>query len=717
MTPEDVNSDLDFDAALHGKLEERQRAAWNEGLRGGGALLEGFLDQAEVEARLRWHFGHRLGSGSAGPGDRAGRGHVPRRWAVLGIAAAAAALVWMALDRRGPGPGDGPASELDAWRVVSVGDADFERVRPDLVRLRRGELHIESAQGSPGSLRVETPWGLAEASGTSFLIGCHSTQDEGNSMLDPIVRVLVLAGSVTLGNALGDVRAEAGELVSIQGDERPELFVARATSDFGLDLLRASSRRLDGIGLEPGRNVVFSPYSIAATLAMAAEGARGETAREFERVLHLPRAAQRQGSDPQTIPLQVALIQSGFRDIEARLAHASTLDQSDLFEQVAVVDSELRALAVRLFAAELAEDYGLHDRLRKEEERLLDQHRDLLGRAKTYRVGMARGLWGERSFPFHPDYLASIEGAYGPETVFPADFRRAPRVELDRVNAWVSERTEGMIRTLLEPGDVEDLTRLILVNAIHFRGDWVEAFEPEDTEAGPFRLVDGTTSRVEFMHAPEMETARYGAFEADGTPFETPARYLWGEDPPKYPGDGGYTVLSLPYRGEDIDFMAILPRSHDGLASLEAGLSHGALESILEHLRPRTVDVAIPKLEIDTQLDLAVALEELGLLRAFRIPQPDVEAGDAADFSGMIAPRGDGDGVFLSKVLHRAVLSLDERGTTAAAATAAVFAAGSAERWISFTPSFRADHPFLILIRERSTGALLFLGRIQSPTG
>lgn len=708
--------------AVDGSLDASECAEWNRRLRREPALLERFLDHVEVEARLHGHFGgvsraeevqreNRGGASAAVAGTprvSARRNRVP--WGLV----AAAALLLVVLTRLGGGPGNGAAREFGAWRVVAHGDADFEHPGPDLVRLRRGELHIESTRAEPGFLRIETPAGDALASGTSFLIGCHSDPNERNSMSNPWVRVLVLAGSVTLGNAVGGVRAEAGELVSARAGQEPERFAARITSEFGLDLLRTTGGPTES---GPNSNVFFSPYSIAATLAMAAEGARGETAKEFERILHLPAAARRLGTDEQRIPLYFALLRSGFRDLEDRLARASSLDQSDLLERVTGVESELRRVALGLLAAELAQDYGRHDQLRGEEERLINRHRDLLGRMKTYRLEVARSLWGEQSYPFRADYLEAIEATYGPGSVVPANFRGASESERERVNAWVTERTEGRVTGFLGPGDVDELTRVILVNAVHFEGEWVEAFDPAKTETGPFHRGDGTTVEASFMRAEEMETARYGAFDSDGAPFDTPERYLWGEDPPTYPDIGGFTVLSVPYRGEDIDFVAILPRGRDGLSALEAKLTPDLLEGVFGQLEARTVDVALPRLDLQEEADLSAALGALGLERAFMIPSPGLAPGAAADFSGMSRPSAEGEGLFLSGVVHRAVLKVDERGTTAEAATAAVFAAGSEERWITFTPTFRADHPFLLMIRERSSGALLFLGRIQNPGG
>jgi serpin B len=237
----------------------------------------------------------------------------------------------------------------------------------------------------------------------------------------------------------------------------------------------------------------------------------------------------------------------------------------------------------------------------------------------------------------------------------------------------VSERTEERIPELLGPGAVDARTRLVLVNAIYFLADWRTPFPADGTGPRPFHLADGGTVDVPTM----SETFRAGYAERDGL-----------------------QVLTLPYRDEALEMVVLLPSPELGLSGLEARLNGATLASWLAAPVPVRVEVHLPRCEFTTEFQLARTLAGLGMPTAFT---------GAADFSGMVP----GGGLAIDDVVHQAYLRVDEQGTEAAAATGVIM------KTTSLPPPpqavFRADRPYLVLIRHKPSGALLFLGRVADP--
>jgi serpin B len=293
---------------------------------------------------------------------------------------------------------------------------------------------------------------------------------------------------------------------------------------------------------------------------------------------------------------------------------------------------------------------------------------------------IANRLFGEQTYRFEPAYLESTKAAYG-APLEPLDFRRAPDQARERINGWVEEQTERRIRDLVPPGSLDRDTRLVLVNAIYFLGDWAEQFAKEATRPAPFH-----TTRTEQKDAPTMH--RMGTL-----PFA--AR-------------DGVKVLELPYRGGAMSMLVVLPDAVDGLDAVERSLTAQKLDDLVAALAPERVAVALPKFEVNPAQSLALAdtLRALGMARAFDPRQ--------ADFTGMAKPPDPADRLFLARVFHKAFVRVDEKGTEAAAATAASLARTSA--LASPTREFRADHPFLFAIRDTASGLVLFLGRVADPS-
>jgi len=288
------------------------------------------------------------------------------------------------------------------------------------------------------------------------------------------------------------------------------------------------------------------------------------------------------------------------------------------------------------------------------------------------RLAIANSIWPEKAYPFRKDYLSLLD-EYFKVSVSPCDFKGNADTERQRINHWVEKHTNDRIKDLMPEGSVGPMTRLVLANAVWFKGDWAVPFKASATQEQPFRTPGGQVT-VPLMT--QKESFRYA----------------------EYPG---VQVLSMPYAGNDLSMVALLPEARDGLARLEAELSAEKLTEWTRRLRNMEVIVHFPRFKVESSFTLNDAMQALGMTDAF--------AAGKADFSGM---SGQGD-LFISSAVHKAFVEVNEEGTEAAAAT------GIAIRATSIQPmpvTFRADHPFIYLIRHEPTGAILFMGRMADPT-
>ena len=297
---------------------------------------------------------------------------------------------------------------------------------------------------------------------------------------------------------------------------------------------------------------------------------------------------------------------------------------------------------------------------------------------ETYTLRTANALWAEETYPFLPGYVDTAARRYG-ANVTNLDFIGDTETSRETINRWVEEKTENKIRDLLPPGSVNPMTRLVITNAIYFKGTWVKQFDPAETTDEEFKVAPGETVRVPMMHRTD-EDAIYG-----------------------YAETGTLQALRMPYahgNGTELSMLVLLPRD-DNLTAAEEALDAGTLADIRESLADRRVRVVFPKFTLETTYSLPQALAAMGMPTAF--------SGDA-DFSGM-----DGtDMLFISEVVHKAFVDVNEEGTEAAAATGVVMNIKSAPGGDT-TPVFRADHPFVFLIVEEDTGTILFAGRVVNP--
>lgn len=287
-------------------------------------------------------------------------------------------------------------------------------------------------------------------------------------------------------------------------------------------------------------------------------------------------------------------------------------------------------------------------------------------------VQVANALWPCTGYAFLPAFLDLLRTHYG-VAITPLDFRADPEGARQEINAWAEEHTHGKIKDLIPAGVLTPLTRLVLTNAIYFKGRWERPFDPALTQPAPFTVRPGQEVTVPTM----AQTLRCGYGEEDEL-----------------------EVLELSYVGRGLSMIVLLPREVDGLGRLEEQLTVEVLDHWVAQLWHTEVQVFLPRFTVESGFRLDAALQALGAVDPFD--------GGRANFAGMTSQRD----LYLDAVLHKAFVEVNEEGTEAAAATAAAMAMRAAT---SRPVVFRADHPFLFLIRENSVGSILFMGRVENP--
>ncbi len=290
-------------------------------------------------------------------------------------------------------------------------------------------------------------------------------------------------------------------------------------------------------------------------------------------------------------------------------------------------------------------------------------------------LSIANSLWPQAKYPFREEFLNLLKRDYG-ATVTPLNYEREAEPARVTINQWVDDKTRHKIAEIIGPGVLNALTRMVLVNAIYFKGTWATPFPESATQPDKFYAQPDTAFTVPFMH--ERDHFRYGENDQ-------------------------LQVLALPYIGRQLEMVILLPRLRDGIGPLESSLTPASLAAWTSGMRNQQVNVALPRFKMSSGFSLAQALKAMGLNDAFDPSR--------ADFSGM---DGRAHWLYLSAVLHKAYVEVNEKGTEAAAATAVVVGARAVR--IQEPPrEFRADHPFLFLIRDSTTGSILFMGRVAKP--
>jgi serpin B len=295
-----------------------------------------------------------------------------------------------------------------------------------------------------------------------------------------------------------------------------------------------------------------------------------------------------------------------------------------------------------------------------------------------YELHAADALWAERDAHFLPGYLDLTRADYA-AGFHRVDFKAAPDQVRATINQWIAQQTNNKIQNLIAPGVLTPATRLVLTNAIYFKGTWLDPFEK-------------SLSQDEDFHVSAMQTVKAPMMHRTGT-----YRYFDG---------GTFQALELPYQGNDLSMVVFLPRDTAGLAALERSFTAADAKDWLQHLAaaPKVI-LSMPRFTMTQEFELSSALRAMGLPLAFS---------GAADFSGMT---GKPD-FTISAAIHKAYIDVNEQGTEAAAATSIVMRALAMRSQQPEPPPvvFRADHPFLFLIRQTQSGAILFMGRVDDPT-
>ncbi|KFW95226.1 Leukocyte elastase inhibitor [Phalacrocorax carbo] len=391
-----------------------------------------------------------------------------------------------------------------------------------------------------------------------------------------------------------------------------------ANSRFALDLLRRFNET------SPTGNVFFSPVSVSSALAMVLLGARGNTEAQMLKVV------------------------CSFKTVLAA-ANSLLLFQTLHFDKVEDIHSRFQTLTM-----------------------------DINRSNAPYLLRLANRLFGDKSYSFLPDFLTNTQKLYGADLAT-VDFLQACDEARKEINQWVEEKTEGKIPHLLSESSFDNMTRLVLVNAVYFKGNWAEKFEAANTTDMPFRLNKNERQTVKMMYQKN--------------------KFSFG-----YISEVKIRVLELPYDGRELSMIILLPDDIEddstGLQKLEEQLTLEKLQEWTgpEHLYFTDVHVHLPKFTLEESYDLKSDLAAMGLLDLF-------DSGKA-DLSGMSGARD----LFLSKIVHKAFVEVNEEGTEAAAATA-----GIGMLCMVIEEDFNADHPFLFFIRHNPTRSILFFGRYASP--
>lgn len=286
---------------------------------------------------------------------------------------------------------------------------------------------------------------------------------------------------------------------------------------------------------------------------------------------------------------------------------------------------------------------------------------------KDYKLSAANALWAQEDYKFLPEYIEAVDQYYTGK-VTNMDFSKSEESR-KIINKWVEDNTNNKIRDLLTPGIITPETRLVLTNAVYFKGDWLYQFDKKRTSVTDFKVSEEETVKIPMMS------------------IQKEFMYAETED---------LQIISIPYKGEDLSMVILLPKNNISL--VEEYLDSEKYLELVGMMKKQKVSLFMPKFKLEAKYPLGETLAEMGMPSAF---------GDA-DFSGMEESRS----FVISDVIHQAYVDVNEEGTEAAAATAVAIKTTSA----MMTTTFMADHPFIFTIQDNVTGAILFLGKVEDPT-
>ena len=287
---------------------------------------------------------------------------------------------------------------------------------------------------------------------------------------------------------------------------------------------------------------------------------------------------------------------------------------------------------------------------------------------ESFSLNVTNALWGQKDYAFQPDFLNTLAQNYDAGMNL-LDFMQFPEDSRVIINKWVSDQTNNRIKDLLPQGSVNNFTRLVLTNAIYFDAAWKYPFAKESTRNGDFNLLDGSTVIVPMM-------SHRGGFS--------------------YTEGSGYQAIELPYDGDEISMVILLPDTGK-FTSFENSIDYTKVSNILSNLKSGDIDLTMPKFRFESSFSLKGSLAAMGMPIAFT---------EQADFTGITSKRE----LSITDVVHKAFVAVDEAGTEAAAASGVVVGIVSIPQ-----QSLTIDRPFIFLIRDIRTGAILFIGRVLNP--
>ncbi len=441
--------------------------------------------------------------------------------------------------------------------------------------------------------------------------------------------VLALSGALFAG-ALAGCTADEETADETGGDEPPEDHAAGTEPDIDDEDLAELVGETNGFAFDLYRellddhseeNLFASPVSISLALAMAYAGARGETREQMRETLRYTLADEK--------------VHGAFEELQRRLDERSE---------------------------DVDETGGAYD---EDDDPV------------PFELSIANSVWGQEAYPFEDEYLTTLETYYG-GGLREVDYQSDAESAREQINDWVADETEDRLEELLPQGSLDELTRLVLVNAVYFLANWKHPFTEGLTSEAQFNALDGSEQTVQMM----QKQRRWPYAEVDGA-----------------------QAVELPYVGGETSMLVILPPEGE-FESYEQSFDGEQLETIVEALDSREGTVGLPRFEFESGFALGSVLESMGMADAFDAQN--------ADFSGIVDQEETDEDLFIHEVFHDTFVAVDEEGTEAAAATGVVI---SEESEPADPFEFVADRPFLFAIRDRQTSTILFVGRAVDPAG
>ncbi len=326
-------------------------------------------------------------------------------------------------------------------------------------------------------------------------------------------------------------------------------------------------------------------------------------------------------------------------------------------------------------AQEIADVFNYPEDSKERRANFAKIHNSLNDRNDKYQLSTANAIWPEKSFTIEQEYIDTITEFYGGK-VQDLDYINSAEESRETINTWVEEQTEDKIKNLFPKGSLDEYTRLVLTNAIYFKGTWVKQFDKENTQKSDFNINNKESVEIDMMSL-SGEDIKFNYYEEDNL-----------------------QAIELPYEGGDLSMIILLP-SLEYLDEFEQNLTAQKLSKYKDEMQETELDLYLPKFKMETKYSMVKDLSELGMPTAFT---------DQADFTKLSAEHG--DELYITQVIHQAFVEVNEEGTEAAAATGVAVGI----EMVEIKPVFKADHPFIFFIQDKETQQILFMGKVVDPS-